>query len=154
MKDTDAIVAAFIKDNGIDAEHMVFDKSCHSVDEAAAAAGVSPSDLVKSICMLDDDDNLIVAIVNGKDRASTSRVAKALGTSRPRIAEPQEVMEITGFPVGGTPPLGFEATFIMDERIFDKKFILAGGGSDRSLIRIRPDELMKANSAKIARVRK
>ncbi len=35
----------------------------------------------------------------------------------------------------------------MDERIFDKSVVYAGGGSEQSLIRIAPDELHRVNGA-------
>ncbi|MFP4117443.1 MAG: aminoacyl-tRNA deacylase [Candidatus Woesearchaeota archaeon] len=143
-----------IAEQGIDAEHMIFDKSCHSVEEAAEAAGVQPEDLIKSICMVSDDNKIIVAIVKGEDRASTKRVAKALDIERPRVAEPEEVENLTGFPAGGTPPFGFNAEFLMDERIFEKKIVLGGGGSSKSLIKMSPQEMKKANQAMITRIRK
>ncbi|MFP4189641.1 MAG: aminoacyl-tRNA deacylase [Candidatus Woesearchaeota archaeon] len=143
-----------IAEQGIDAEHMIFDKSCHSVEEAAEAAGVQPEDLIKSICMVSDDNKIIVAIVKGEDRASTKRVAKALDIERPRTAEPEEVEKLTGFPAGGTPPFGFNAEFLMDERIFEKKIVLGGGGSPKSLIKMSPQEMKKANQAMITRIRK
>ena len=70
-----------MRENGIDGEHLTFSQSCHSVAEAAAAAGVTPEDFVKSICMVDGEGRLIIGIVKGEDRASTSRVSKALNIS-------------------------------------------------------------------------
>ena len=64
--------------------------------EAAEAAGVSPEDLVKNICLIDSHDNLIVAIVKGEDRVSTSRVGKALQIEKPRTAGENEILEKTG----------------------------------------------------------
>ena len=69
--------------------------------EAAEAAGVSPEDLVKNICPIDNKDNLIVAIVKGEDRVSTSRVGKALQIDKPRIAGENEILE-NGYR-GGVP---------------------------------------------------
>ncbi|MCP4408530.1 MAG: hypothetical protein GY807_12355, partial [Gammaproteobacteria bacterium] len=67
--------------------------------------------------MIDDQGNLIVAIVKGEDRASTSRVAKALGITRPRVAEPEEILQKTGYPCGGTPSFGYPAIFLIDPRV-------------------------------------
>ena len=73
----------FLQDNNIQGEHLSFNQSCHSVEEAAKAANVNTDDFVKNICMIDSTGNLIVAIVKGEDRASTSRVEKALNIGRP-----------------------------------------------------------------------
>jgi Cys-tRNA(Pro)/Cys-tRNA(Cys) deacylase len=144
----------FMRDNTVAGEHLTFDQSCHSVEEAARAVNASPDDFVKSMCMVDQDKNLIVAIVLGEHRASTSRVAKVLGTERPRIAAPEEVLEKTGYPVGGVPPFGFEATFLIDPKVMEKDVVYGGGGSETSLTRISPRELQRANNGQIARVRK
>jgi prolyl-tRNA editing enzyme YbaK/EbsC (Cys-tRNA(Pro) deacylase) len=144
----------FIEKHGIVAEHLSFDKSCHSVAEAARTVGVEPEDFVKSICMVDGDGSVIVAIVKGEDRVSTSRVGKTLNTEMPRVASPDEVLELTGFPVGGMPGFGFDARFLVDPRVLEKDYIYLGGGSELSLVRMSPSELVRANGGEVVRVRK
>lgn len=143
----------FIKNNSIDVEYLVFEKSCHSVQEAAEAANASLKDFVKSICMV-SENRPIIAIVRGEDRASTSRVEKALNIERPELATPEQILELTGYPCGGTPPFGFDATFLIDEKVMEMELIYAGGGTENSLIRINPDELKRVNNGIVARVRK
>lgn len=116
-------MAAYIADHSIDCEHLVFENSCHSVAEAAETAGVSVDLLVKNICMIDQDGKLIVAIVPGMQRASTTRVGKALSTERPRTATPEEILATTGYPCGGTPSFGFEAIFLVDSQILEQDTI-------------------------------
>src|SRR5512146_1006322 len=97
----------FMEANRIEGEHLVFNRSCHSVAEAAEAAGVRAEDLVKNICMVDSNGEFIVAIVKGEDRASTSRAAKFTGSKSARLATPEEILHRTGYPCGGTPSFGF-----------------------------------------------
>ena len=82
----------FIAAGRIAAEHLSFEQSCHSVAEAAAVVGTRPENFVKNICMTDAQGRVIVAIVKGEDRASTSRVAKALQTERVRTMTPDEML--------------------------------------------------------------
>ncbi len=145
---------AFILEKGIVAQHISFSQSCHSVAEAALAANASAGDFAKSICMLDVDGNLIVAIVKGEYRASAKFVSRALDIERPKIASPEQIFEKTGYPCGGTPPFGYAARFVMDPRVMEREFIYAGGGSENSLVKVSPQEMQKANGALIARVRK
>ena len=144
----------FIKGNGIICEHMVFEQSCHTVDEAASAVGAQADDFVKNICMLSDESDLIVGIVLGSDRASTSRVAKLLDIQRPRLANPKEILELTGYPCGGTPSFGYNALFLVDTKIAGKKYVFTGGGSTNSLIKISTKELINSTSGKVIRIRK
>lgn len=143
-----------IEENKLDCEHLVFQKSCHSVVEAAETAGANPEDFVKNICMSDSDGNIIVAIVKGEDRAGMKRVAKVLGIERPRAASPENILLKTGYPVGGVPSFGYEAVFLVDERVMEKEFVYTGGGSPNSLVKIDTEELLAANCGIVARVRK
>jgi len=154
MKEYEVKLKNYIIENNIDAEQIIFTKSCHSVQEAADAVGASPEDLVKNICMIDDNDNLIVAIVKGEDRVSMSRVGKALNINMPRIANESEILEKTGYPCGGVPSFGYKATYIIDLKVLEKEVVYTGGGSPYSLVRITSKELQKANNGLIARVRK
>ncbi len=145
---------AFIENNHIDCEHLIFEQSTHSVAEAAQAAGVTPEDFVKSVCMVTKDGRVVVAIVKGEDRADRSAVQRLLGLTKLSIASREIMLEKTGYPAGGTPPFGFDAMFLIDERVFEKQIVYAGGGSDRALIRIAPREMQRANGAQVAVIRK
>ncbi len=153
MNQYDARLRQFIEDNGIAAEHLVFQQSCHSVADAALAANATAEDLVKNICMLDAQGNLIVAIVKGEHRASASRVAKALAIPRPRIAQVDEILVETGYPCGGAPSFGYPAVFLVDPKVMEKDRVYTGGGSPTSLVKIAPQELLRANRGRLVRIR-
>lgn len=154
MKRYELKLVEYIKINSVQAEHFVFDKSCHSVKEAAEAVNESENVFVKNICMIDDTNRFIVAIVKGNDRASTTRVGKALNIEKPRLANDKEVLQFTGFPPGGVPSFGFEALFLIDPKVTEMNYIYTGGGSANSLVRIKVDELIKLNKGRIVRIRK
>ena len=143
----------YITEHGIKAEFLTFNQSTHSVAEAAAAVGADSNDFVKSICMIGPKDELIVAIVKGEHRASTTRVSKALGIERPRIAEPEEMLQKSGYPAGGTPAFGYDAVFLMDPKVLEKDKVYSGGGSEQALTLMSPEEMKRANNATVARVR-
>ena len=143
----------YITDKNIKAELLIFNQSTHSVAEAAAAVGAEAGDFVKSICMIGPNEELIVAIVRGEHRASTSRVSKALGIERPRIANPDEMLAKSGYPAGGTPAFGYDAVFLMDPKVLEKEKVYSGGGSEQVLTLMSPEEMKKANGARVARVR-
>ncbi len=144
----------FLQENNIQGRHLTFNQSCHSVEDAAKAANSNTDDFVKNICMIDSDGNLILAIVKGEDRASTSRVEKALNIERPQTASPNEILLKTGYPCGGIPSFGYDAKFLIDPRVMEKEIVYTGGGSENSLVKISTKELQKANNGDIVRVRK
>ena len=151
MNEYEEKLKEFMRENGILGEHLSFAQSCHSVEEAANA---DRRDFVKNICMVDSQGNLIVAIVKGEDRASTSRIAKILNIERPGIATPKEILEKTGYPCGGVPSFGYKAIFLIDPKVMEKEIIYSSGGSESSLLRISPKELQNANNGRIIRIRK
>ena len=150
----DAKLKRYIEAHRIACEHLVFSERCHSVSEAAAAAGVTPRDFVKNICLVDSTGALVVAIVKGEDRASTTRVAKALKAESARIATPEEMLEMSGYPCGGTPSFGYPARFLIDEKVLQMEIVYTGGGSEHSLVKIRPADLVKAIQGDVVRIRK
>lgn len=139
--------------NGINVEHFSFNQSCHSVEEAAAAVKANKDDFVKNICLI-DDDKIIVAIVKGEDKVDTRLVGEILKIERPRPATKEEILEKTGYPCGGTPSFGYEAIFLIDDKVIEKEFVYSGGGSETSLVKINTKELLKANNGQIVKIRK
>lgn len=151
----------FLEKECVPAEHILFDESCHSVAAAAEAANSDPDNFIKSICLKlvrpqgeeGPAGGLVVAIVKGENRASTKRVAKVMKASV-RLATPEEISEETGYPVGGTPPLGFDAEFLIDPRVMEKEAVFGGGGSTKALIYLSTQALKQANNGRIVRIRK
>ncbi len=145
---------AYLQEQHIQAEHLSFDRPCHSVAEAALAINTSPQELVKNICLLDSADQLITAIVKGEDRVSISRIAKSLQREGLRLASPEEILEKTGYPCGGTPSFGYSAMFLIDPKVMEREIVYTGGGSETSLVKISTEELVRANQGTILRIRK
>ena len=143
-----------MKENSSDAEILIFDKSCHSVEEAAKTANKNPSDFIKSICMIDSNENLLVAIVKGENRVSTARIGKSLNIERPRIATPKEMLDKTGYLCGGTPPFGYNAVFLIDPKVMEREVVYGGGGSEFSLIKVKTQELKRLNKGEIIKISK
>ncbi len=144
----------YIEEKNIQTEHFSFNESCHSVEEAAKVVNCSADDFVKNICMLNEDGSLIVAIIKGEDKASTTRVGEVLNIQRPRMTTLEEILEKTGYPCGGTPSFGYDATFLIDERVMEKEFVYTGGGSENSLLKISTKELLGANGAQVHKIRR
>jgi len=80
-------------------------------------------------------------------------VELVIGCGGVRTALPDEILSLSGFPVGGVPSFGFEADFLVDNRVMDKEVVFTGGGSPRSLIKISPVALLKVNGGRLADIR-
>jgi len=144
----------FIKHNKIQCENFHFKNSCHSVQEAAKVANIQVEDLVKNVCFIGPNKELIVAIVSGTKRASITRIEKLLNLTGIHTATVSEVLKLTGYPAGGVPSFGYPATYIIDEQVMEKEIVYSGGGCEKSLVKVSPKEMQKQNKALIARIRK
>lgn len=149
-----ARLQALIDQLGVKGELLHFATSCHSVAEAAAAAGVRPEDFVKNICLLTPEGKLVVAIVKGEDRVSWNLAAREAGAQRVRMANNEEILALTGFPCGGTPSFGYPARVLVDPRVMEMDVVYTGGGSENALMRMSPAEILRLTGGRVVQIRK
>ncbi|MDF2547012.1 MAG: hypothetical protein K0R93_1910 [Anaerosolibacter sp.] len=154
MNSFDEKLIAYISENSVNAEHLVFMESCHSVAEAAHAANAAPQDIVKNICILDEQGQLIVAIIKGEDKMDLSKIKNLLGVKKLRTATADEILQHSGYICGGIPSFGYEAIFLIDTKVMENTIVYSGGGSQNSLVRMSPKALLDANNGQVVDIRK
>ncbi|MFW9788841.1 MAG: aminoacyl-tRNA deacylase [Candidatus Thorarchaeota archaeon] len=144
----------YIDANELEAEILNMRGRVHSVDAASKELGVPPERFIKTVVFL-DGDRVVLAIVKGTDRVSSKRVGKALNTPPPKLASPEEAFDLTGFAVGGTPPIAIKnAEVLIDPKVMEMTEVIGGGGTDRHLLRIGPATILKETGAEVVRIRK
>ncbi len=142
----------YMQEHKIEAEHLSFTRSCHTVKEAAEAAGAREDQLVKNICFT-DGEKLVVAIVKGEDRVDTKKVETASGRHHLKKANPAQILEMSGYPCGGVPSFGYQAIILIDPKVMEMDMVYTGGGTDKSLVRISPAELVRASGGIVVEIR-
>lgn len=123
-----------------------------TVPEAAAALGVAPDQVLKSLVFLVRGEPLLV-IAAGEDRVRYPALAAALGVGRRavRMASAEEALNITGYEVGAMPPFGHRrslATLVDARAVAADRLVYAGGGTRAALLELRTDELLRATAAR------
>src|SRR5438874_13161019 len=98
-------VQAALEAHGIEANVVRLPESTRTAPEAAKAAGCDLGAIVKSLVFLADDEPVLV-LCGGDRRVDTVRLANLTGTSQVKMASADDVRRITGFAIGGVPPLG------------------------------------------------
>jgi len=137
----------FMEEKGISAKIVRFKNPVKTIKESSKALGKPASSLVKSI-VFHENEKRCVAIVLGSDRVSYEKLSDLFGGGL-KIAKPDEVVEKIGFPAGGVPPFGFNATFIIDSRVMDKSVVYGGGGSHTCLVKVSPKEILRVTHARV-----
>ncbi len=122
-----------------------------TAERASALMGINLAEIVKSVIVFVDGEPLLV-LVPGDKRANYKRIKKYLGAKRVRLALPEEVVEITGYVIGATPPLAFQRNLqtLMDERVLRQDVIYTASGEVSSILKIRPEDLKEVTNAEVA----
>lgn len=150
MADHVTRLQSYLTENGIEA-HMVDVKKATTVNEAVEELGCSKRDIIKSIAFMTDDDQILIAIVDGAASVDKKKVRKLIDKDV-RIASGDEVEKHIGFPPGGVPPVGHKCRVFLDDRILQKDKVYGGGGDDRHLILISTE--IVAKQAEVVKLRK
>lgn len=143
-------VRAWMFERGIAGELIRPGDPTPTVEAAAAALGVKPEQVIKSLLFLVDGSPYLV-IVRGTARVQTAKLLQALGAREARLGKKTEVEAITGFPVGGTPPFAHRQSvpILIDRGVLNLVEIYAGGGSDDVMLRLRVADLVQATGARL-----
>ena len=149
-------VERFIREHGLDVEILRFDEPVRTVEEAAERSKADPSEIVKTMILI-ADDRPIAAMVQGDRRIDLRKLRRVLKADYVRLAKPGEVLKLLGIRIGAISPLlnsMKRIRCVMDERILAKERVLAGGGSEKTLISIRPKDLAEILKPMIADISK
>ncbi|MEL7544377.1 MAG: YbaK/EbsC family protein [Pseudomonadota bacterium] len=140
---------------GLAAEVVTHATSARTADEAAAACGCDVSQIVKSLVFRGvESGRPYLLLVAGSNRVNEARVAAQIGEDIER-AQPAWVHAVTGYAIGGIPPLGHAqpiATFL-DEALLDHVDVWAAAGTPDATFQCVPDQLVEVTGAIVIAMR-
>lgn len=138
----------------IDAEIVVPGVPTPTVPDAARALGVDEARIVKSLLFADREGNVVLAIAPGTTKVNRDRLSLSAGLAPLSLASPDVVLARTGYPAGGTPPVGHVESIpvIVDTRVAEMDLVYGGGGKVDLLLRISPAEIVRVTGAKVANI--
>jgi Cys-tRNA(Pro)/Cys-tRNA(Cys) deacylase len=152
--DTISLLEQLIADGTIDAELISPGVPTPTVPDAAAALGVDERQIVKSLLFAAKDGSVVLAILSGGSRVDRKKLRDLTGLRGLDLAPAEVVLEKTGYPAGGTPPVGHVTTLdvILDSGVNDLPVVYGGGGRIDSLLRITPVEIIRVTNATVAAI--
>jgi Cys-tRNA(Pro)/Cys-tRNA(Cys) deacylase len=124
-----------------------------SLAEAAAARGVEPGAIVKTIVVRRADDDFLFVLVPGDRTISWPKFRTLLGVSRLSMPDAATAKDVTGYERGTITPFGSLRSWpvIADERIRGQK-VSIGAGAHGVAATVDGDDLVKALAATAADV--
>lgn len=132
-----------------------FDESTHTAQEAADAIGCQLAQIAKSILFRSARGKPVMVIASGVNRVDEKKVKALLGEKIER-ASPDFVKEMTGFEVGGVPPVAHASPCViyLDEDLKAYPTVWAAGGTPNAVFEIGFETLAELSSAAVADIAK
>jgi prolyl-tRNA editing enzyme YbaK/EbsC (Cys-tRNA(Pro) deacylase) len=129
--------------------------STRTAKDAAAAIGCTVEQIVKSLIFAGAETNRAVLVVaSGPNRVNENRIGELF--SEPiKKADADFVREVTGYAIGGVPPIGHQTnieTFI-DEDLLLYAEIWAAAGTPNAVFKLTPSDLCKITNGRVVSVK-
>ncbi|MEO7655649.1 MAG: YbaK/EbsC family protein [Sphingomicrobium sp.] len=117
------------------------EQSTATVAEAAAALGVEPARIAKSLTVRAGDLTFLL-VTRGDARLDNVKCKAELG-ARPRMLGPDETLALTGHPVGGVCPFALETALpvFLDRSLEAFDLVFPAGGTLTSSVEVTPQRL-------------
>jgi len=149
--DSVELVARELRAAAIDATIEEFGEGTPTAEAAARAIGCRLDQIVKSIVFICDGRS-VLALVPGDRRADEALVAEEARAAAVRVADPDEVLEATGYPVGAVAPFPLRAIdeVLIEQTVLQHGRVWIGAGSPSHMAGIAPSELQRLSGARTA----
>ncbi len=122
-----------------------------SLEEAAAARGIEPRDLIKTLVVRRAEDDHVFVLVPGDRTFSWPKVRALLGTNRISMPDADEARAVTGYERGTITPFGSASRLpvIADTHLVGRR-ISIGGGAHGVGLTVRGDDVIEIFDATVA----
>lgn len=123
-----------------------------SAADAAESVGCSVTEIANSVVFA--ADTIIVAVVRGSARVDTRKLATLRGVHEAHRADPADVEEVVGWPVGGVPPFCHDsaAPVYVDEQVMENETVWVAAGAPTAVFPIAPEKVVEYADAIVADV--
>ncbi|WP_018467169.1 YbaK/EbsC family protein [Calidithermus timidus] len=128
--------------------------STRTAQEAADAVGCSVGQIVKSLIFRGAESGRpYLLLVSGSKRVDEVKVGERLGERLER-AKPDWVREVSGFAIGGVPPVGHATPLeaLIDPDLLQYEQVWAAAGTPNALFALTPQQLVALTGGRVMAV--
>ncbi len=140
---------------GFDCHVVEFAESTRTSQEAADRAGCDLGQITKSLIFKGRESGKpILVLTSGANRVDEKRIGEYAGEPIGR-ADPDFVRLVTGFAIGGVPPLGHTQPMetYLDEDLLQYSTIWAAAGTPKAIFELRPADLQEMSGGRTVKVK-
>jgi prolyl-tRNA editing enzyme YbaK/EbsC (Cys-tRNA(Pro) deacylase) len=132
-------------------EIIEFPESTRTAVEAARAVGATVGQIVKSLVFVADGQP-VLALASGAHRVDPDKLARAAAASRVEKATAETTRSVTGFSIGGVPPVGHLTALrvFVDEALLRHRIVYAAAGTPHAVFAVEPQALVRVTQGEIA----
>lgn len=140
-------VRAFLADKAPDLAIIEMPTSTATVPEAAAAHGVEPGQIAKTLS-LRVNGRVLILVARGDARLDNQKAKATFGGKASMLAA-DEVAALTGHPVGGVCPFGLVSPLPIycDVRLKEFGLVIPAAGAPHASLKITPGRLGEITGA-------
>ncbi|QDG78467.1 YbaK/EbsC family protein [Labrenzia sp. PHM005] len=130
-----------------DLEVLVTKDSSATVDLAAAAHGVEPGQIAKTLSFR-VKDTVFLLVARGDARLDNKKAKAAFG-GKAKMLSAEDVVDLTSHPVGGVCPFGLPSPLKVycDISLKDFDVVIPAAGATNAAVRIAPDHMAEITNA-------
>ena len=141
-------VRAWLTAHAPDLRTIDVEESTATVIEAAAALGVEPARIAKTLAVRAGGE-VFLLVARGDARLDNAKCKAGLG-ARPRLLGPEETLTLTGHPVGGVCPFGLATPLPVycDVSLQEFDLVYPAAGSLNSSVEVTPARLFELVGAR------
>ena len=150
------IIQDVLSEKGINFKVIELSESTRTAQDAANALGCEIGQIVKSLIFkIQESNEPILILASGPNRVNEEKIALQLGKKITK-ADADFTREVTGFAIGGIPPLGHKQkikTFI-DHDLFKFDELWAAAGTPNAVFSVKSSDLQMLTDGTIVAIYK
>jgi Cys-tRNA(Pro) deacylase len=140
---------------GLTCEVVQMQAATRTVEDAAQAVGCEVGQIVKSLLFKSQQSHQpILVVASGANRVNEKVLAQQISESV-KMANAEFVREMTGFAIGGVPPIGHRHPLMIfiDEDLLQYEEIWAAAGTPHAVFKLTPDELQRITNGTVISIK-
>lgn len=132
--------------NGIPYRFFSHPGKVRSLEQAAQERGQEPHQIIRSIVFRLAKDEFVMVLVAGPSQLSWPALRAYLGQSRLTMASEDEILAVTGYPIGAVSPFGLPhpMRILVDRSVIQAREVSIGAGIRNTTVILEGADLMRA----------
>ncbi|MDP1608478.1 MAG: YbaK/EbsC family protein [Chlamydiales bacterium] len=129
--------------------------STRTAEDAAKAIGCMIGQIVKSLVFRTKSTNKpILVLASGPNRVNEQTISHHVGEEIVK-ADAEFTREVTGFAIGGVPPIGHKQSIstYMDEDLLQFQELWAAAGTPHAVFNLNPETLVSLTAGKVISIK-